>query len=38
MTAAGDGVYERLMGEEKAAHAWLREHGYTVPDEFEGQA
>jgi hypothetical protein len=38
MTAAGDRAYERLMDEQRAAHAWLRAHGYTVPDEFEGQA
>lgn len=38
MTPAGDRAYERLMDEQSAAHAWLREHGYTIPSEFEGQA
>ncbi|MFI0901768.1 hypothetical protein [Streptomyces sp. NPDC020983] len=38
MSPDGDRAYERLMEEQSAAHLWLREHGYTVPDEFEGQA
>lgn len=38
MTPAGDRPYERLMDEQRAVHAWLREHGYTIPSEFEGQA
>ncbi|MEU3433124.1 hypothetical protein [Streptomyces sp. NPDC006863] len=38
MTSAGARDYYRLMAEEKAAHQWLREHGYTVPAPFGEQA
>ncbi|THA65365.1 hypothetical protein E6R60_33145 [Streptomyces sp. A0642] len=38
MTTDGDRVYDRLMAEEKAAHRWLREHGYSVPAPFGEQA
>lgn len=38
MTPGGDAVFNRLRAEEKAAHTWLREHGYTVPDPFGGKA
>ncbi|WP_455355910.1 hypothetical protein [Streptomyces sp. SYSU K217416] len=38
MTPAGDAVYNRLLAEEKAAHQWLREHGYTVPAPFGEKA
>ncbi|MEU1312555.1 hypothetical protein ABZ419_27200 [Streptomyces cinnamoneus] len=38
MTAAGTTVYNRLRAEEKAAHAWLREHGRIVPEPFGGRA
>lgn len=38
MTPGGDAVFNRLRAEEKAAHTWLREHGYTVPGPFGGEA
>ncbi|MER6723324.1 hypothetical protein [Streptomyces halstedii] len=38
MMTTGDRVYNRLRAEEKAAHTWLREHGYTVPAPFGEQA
>lgn len=38
MTTTGDSVYNRLLAEEKAAHTWLREHGYTVPAPFGEKA
>ncbi|MFE5847698.1 hypothetical protein ACFQ7N_39370 [Streptomyces niveus] len=38
MTTTGDRVYNRLRAEEKAAHMWLRDHGYTVPEPFGEKA
>jgi hypothetical protein len=38
MTPAGDAAYARLRAEEKAAHAWLTEHGHTVPEPFGEKA
>lgn len=38
MTPAGDTAYNRLRAEEKVAHAWLREHGYIVPEPFGEKA
>ncbi|WP_042404440.1 hypothetical protein [Streptacidiphilus carbonis] len=37
MSAAGDAAFKQRGVEEKAAHAWLEQHGYTVPDVFQGK-
>jgi hypothetical protein len=38
LTASGDTTFNRLRAEEKAAHSWLREHGYAVPKPFGEKA
>ncbi|MCX4411601.1 hypothetical protein OG840_61665 [Streptomyces sp. NBC_01764] len=38
LTPSGDTTFNRLRAEEKAAHSWLREHGYTVPSPFGEKA
>jgi hypothetical protein len=37
MSPAGDAVYRQRKAEASAAHAWLEQHGYTVPDVFQEQ-
>jgi len=38
LTPSGNAAFNRLRAEEKAAHLWLREHGYTVPSPFGEKA
>jgi hypothetical protein len=35
---ANDALFDRRQAEATAAHGWLEEHGYTLPDAFRGNA